>query len=300
MGAPEARICYERAEPLCLSLNHPRLLYMALSGQFRYTLVTDKLSAALRIVQRLYSLAQEQNDAGLMLGAYGALSSTFYFLGEFETARQYARHGVRLWRSGIQYPAEEYIAPIASCLNFGALCEWHLGEIAACHAMTYEGILVARELKDTDALAQALACAAGVAYFERDPAEVERFASKMIELSTRHHLLHWLALGTIHRGWALCASGNPSEGIPGIEQGIRDFQKMGPVLGLISHERLKLCISRIVPLKLLRQLTRRKRWLKDLKTAFGLPNCSGCAVYFSRLWALMRPKSRLRSARLSG
>jgi hypothetical protein len=87
MGAPETRICYERAESLCRSLNHPRLLYMALSGQFRYTLMTDKLTAAIRIAKRLHSLAQEQNDTGLMLGAYGALACTFYFLGEFETAR---------------------------------------------------------------------------------------------------------------------------------------------------------------------------------------------------------------------
>jgi len=35
VGAPEARICYERAEPLCHSLNDPRLLYVALMGQFR-------------------------------------------------------------------------------------------------------------------------------------------------------------------------------------------------------------------------------------------------------------------------
>jgi hypothetical protein len=30
LGAPEARICYERAEPLCHSLNRPLLLYVAL------------------------------------------------------------------------------------------------------------------------------------------------------------------------------------------------------------------------------------------------------------------------------
>ena len=38
MGAPEARICYERAESLCHSLNRPLLLYVALMGQWRYSL----------------------------------------------------------------------------------------------------------------------------------------------------------------------------------------------------------------------------------------------------------------------
>ena len=40
------RICYERAESLCHSLNRPLLLYSALMGQWRYSLVTDKLTCS--------------------------------------------------------------------------------------------------------------------------------------------------------------------------------------------------------------------------------------------------------------
>ena len=108
LGAPEARICYERAEPLCHSLNRPLLLYLALIGQWRYSLHTDKMTAAMQIAERVYSLAQEQNDPALMIGAYRALACTLYFLGDFETARQYAMRGVQIWRSGAaQSPVEE-------------------------------------------------------------------------------------------------------------------------------------------------------------------------------------------------
>ena len=107
-GAPEARICYERAESLCHSLNRPLLLYSALMGQWRYSLVTDKLTATMQIAKRVYSLAQEQNDSALMIGAYRALAVTLYFLGDFESARQYAMRGVQIWRSGgVQSPVEE-------------------------------------------------------------------------------------------------------------------------------------------------------------------------------------------------
>jgi len=44
-AAPEIRICYERAESLCHSLNRPVLLYSALMGQWRYSLMNDKLTA---------------------------------------------------------------------------------------------------------------------------------------------------------------------------------------------------------------------------------------------------------------
>jgi hypothetical protein len=53
LGAPEARICYERAEPFCQSLNQPRLQCLALRGQWRYSLMTDKLSVAIQIAERL-------------------------------------------------------------------------------------------------------------------------------------------------------------------------------------------------------------------------------------------------------
>ena len=65
--------------------------------------------------------------------------------------------------------------------------------------------------------------AACLAYYERNPAEVERLASDVIELSTRHNFAFWLAGGSILRGWARSASGDTAEGISWIEEGIRDL-----------------------------------------------------------------------------
>jgi tetratricopeptide (TPR) repeat protein len=235
-SAPEARICYERAESLCHSLNHPRLLGLAQRGQFRYTLMTDKLSATMRVAERVYSLAQELNDAMLMIGAYAALSSTLYYFGDFESARQYAIRGVQIWCSGgVQSYAEDVQTPVVSCLCHRDMSEWHLGEIAPCHTAMAEAISLSKELNDMNALAMALAWGAGLAYYERDPAEVDRLASDLIELSTRHNFAYWLAIGAIYRGWAHSASGDPAEGIRWIETGIRDIRATGTVLGLPAH-----------------------------------------------------------------
>ena len=48
-------------------------------------------------------------------------------------------------------------------------------------------------------------------YYERNPAEVERLASDVIELSTRHNFAFWLAGGVILRGWARSASGDTAK-----------------------------------------------------------------------------------------
>jgi hypothetical protein len=233
-GAPETRICYEAAEPLCHVVNRPRLLFMQLLGQLRYSLHTDKLSATLQIAERVHALAQEQNDAGLLLAAYQVFAAIFLPLGEFESSRKYARHGVQIWRSGsVQFPvAEEIQAPIVNCLVYEAWCDWLFGEIASSHALMDEAIATAKQLKDRYALALALGWAAGLAHLERNPAEVDRLASDLIELSTRHNFLHMLAVGAIYRGWARSASGDTAEGIPGIEQGIRDFRITGSLLYL--------------------------------------------------------------------
>jgi hypothetical protein len=82
LGAPEARICYEHAEPLCHSLNRPLAPLFRTTGQWRYSLMTDKPSASMQVAKRVYSLAQEQNDSALMIGAYRALAGTHHFLGD--------------------------------------------------------------------------------------------------------------------------------------------------------------------------------------------------------------------------
>jgi hypothetical protein len=230
-AAPEARTCYECVESLAHSLNRPLLLYSALTSQWRYSLWTDKLTATMQIAERVYSLAQEQNDARLLMGAYRILASTRYFLGDFETSRRYAVRGFEIWRSGsIQRQVEEVSAPAVNCLNFKALNEWHFGEIASSRTTMAEAIPLAKELNDIPALAVALFFGAYLAHFEGDCAEVERLASALIELSTRQNFAIWLPIGAVLRGWARSASGDTDEGISWIEDGIGDYQATGSMI----------------------------------------------------------------------
>jgi len=178
MQTREVRICHERAEPLCHSLNRSQLLYVALIGQWRYSLVTDKLTATMQIANRIYSLAQEQNDSAPLIKAYMALAATLYYFGNFESAREYALRGVQIWRSGgVKSQVEELDEPAIACLCHEALCAWHFGEISSCHAAMAEAISLAKDLNDIHGVAVTLYFAAILGYRERNPAEVERLAS---------------------------------------------------------------------------------------------------------------------------
>jgi hypothetical protein len=148
-AAPEARLCYERAEPLCQELNRLGCLYLALIGQWRYLLNTGQLRATMQLAQQVYREVQGQRDAAILVGSHRALAVTRYFLGEFEAAGQELRRGIETWRSaGVPSAVEELDAPIVSCLSFEAVYEWHLGQVSPCQATTAEAISVAMGLND--------------------------------------------------------------------------------------------------------------------------------------------------------
>jgi hypothetical protein len=48
-------------------------------GQWRYSFVTDKLTATMQIAERVYSLALEQNDSALIIGGNLILAMTHYY-----------------------------------------------------------------------------------------------------------------------------------------------------------------------------------------------------------------------------
>jgi len=232
-ASPEMRICYELAEPLCHSLNRPVLLYVTLMGQWRFSLNTEKLTATMRIAERVCSLAEEQNNPALKVGAYHISAATLYHLSDFQAAHEYAMRGVQIWRSGaVPSPVEDVETATVCCLCYDAVLDWHFGEIASCQAKMAEAIALAKEVNDMHGLAVALCYAAILAHSNRNPAEVARFASDLIELSTRQNFPYWLVLGSIFRGWARSAFGNTEEGISWIDDGIRDRRASGSILGI--------------------------------------------------------------------
>jgi hypothetical protein len=206
-AAPEMRICCELAEPLCHSLNRPLLLYVTLSGHWRFSLHTEKLTATMRIAERVCTLAEEQNNPALKVGAYHISAATLYNLGDFQAARKYARSGIQIWRSGaVSSPVEDFDTAVVCCLCYDGVLDWHFGELDSCQATMAEAIALAKEVNDMHGLAFVLCYAATLGYFKRNPVEVERQASDVIELSTRHHFPRWLVIGSILHGWARSVS----------------------------------------------------------------------------------------------
>jgi predicted ATPase len=163
-----------------------------------------------------------------MIGANRALAVTLYYLGDFEAGQQYAMRGVEIWRGGgVRAAVGEISTAEAICLVYAAITGWHLGEIAFGQSAMAEAISLAKELNDMHGLAVALWNAGTLAHFEGDPAEVERLASDLIQLSTRQNFAQFLAGGEVLRGWARSAFGDRADAVSWIESGIRDWLATG-------------------------------------------------------------------------
>ena len=212
--------------PFCHSLNRPLLLYVVLMGLWRYDVSANSLPAGMKSAERVYSLAQQQDDPALIIGGCVPLAITLFFSGDFETGRKYTTRGLQILRSGVESPIEDVDVPAVSSLFFEALFDWHAGGIVSCEATMTEAISLARGLNDMHGLAVALWEAGWLAYFDRDSAEVERCALELIELSVRQNFMLWLAGGKVLKGWARSTSGD-TEGISEIDEGIRGMRATG-------------------------------------------------------------------------
>jgi tetratricopeptide (TPR) repeat protein len=235
--APEVRICYERAEELCLSLNRPKFLskflYSALVGRWRYSLMSDKLSRTLQLAEEVHSEAQARNDSALLIGAYDALGTTLLHLGDFERARRFATCGVEIWRSrALLSGVEELMAPAIACLCTQAETQWHFGEIASCRGTLSEAKSLAKKLNDVHGLVQALSVGGFIGYCERKASEVQRLASEMLDLSTHHNFAFFRSGAAILRGWAQSALGDTMQGVLLIEHGVEAWRGNGVVFDL--------------------------------------------------------------------
>jgi hypothetical protein len=165
-----------------------------------------------------------------MVGAHTALACTHHLLGNFETSGQHAMRAVQIWRSGgVQFLPEELDVIAVTSLCYEAFFHCHCGQTAIAQATVTEAISLAKDLNDMHGLTVALWYAGVVSCIEGNVREVERWASELIELSTRQHFPHWLAIGKILRGWTRAVFGDTAEGLSSIEDGIEQFRAGGSI-----------------------------------------------------------------------
>jgi predicted ATPase len=232
-AAPEVAQAYMRARELCQQVGDTPELFPVLRGLWVFYSSRAEPRAARELGEQLLSLAQRAPTPALFLEAHRALGETLCWLGELTAARQSLEQGVSLYdpqqhRSHAVLYGED---PGVVCLSFAALALWSQGYPEQALTSMHAALTLAQEHTHRFSLARALVFGTMLHQFRREGQLVQERAEAAITLSTEQGFPHWLAVGTLLRGWALAAHGQGAEGVAQMRQGLAARRAAGAELG---------------------------------------------------------------------
>src|SRR5262249_24879728 len=114
--------------------------------------------------------------------------------------------------------------------GYAAQALWALGYPAQARQCMEEGLRLAQELPHRFSQAAAAVYAAMQHQLRRVVPTTQGRAEAVIGLATAQGFPHWLAHGTLFRGWALAAQGHAEEGMAQVREGIAAWQATGAAL----------------------------------------------------------------------
>jgi predicted ATPase len=157
------------------------------------------------------------------------LGVTLFFLGEFALAQDHLEQGIALYDPQKDNPfVSGAVQDLrVSCLSVAALALWHFGYPGQALKRSQEALTSAQELSHPFSSAFALSWAALLCWSCPERQAGQERAEAAITLSTEQGFPHWLARGTILRGWALAEQGQGEAGIAQIHQGLNASQATG-------------------------------------------------------------------------
>lgn len=228
-GAPQVEHTYAHALRLCQQMGETPRLFPVLVGLQRFYVLRAELQTARTLGERLLSMAQQAQDAALLLTAHQRQGRLLVFQGEFALARQHLASGMDLYdarrsRSHILLYGDD--AGVGG-LSYLAIAQWFLGDVDQALASMQAALALARELEHPFSLAYALIAAAWFYQYRREARAVQSHAEEAIALSRAQGILMREAQGTIMRGWSLTAQGQQEAGIAEMHRGLEAFRATG-------------------------------------------------------------------------
>jgi predicted ATPase len=227
--APEVEQTYMRARQLCAHLEDPHQLFPILRGLWNYYLVRAELQTAHTLGEQLLALAQQVQDAAILVAAHRAMGATLFHLGTVASAHTHFTQGVALYDHqqhrtyAFLYGEDEGVI----CHSFSAMALWYLGYPDQGLAWSVEALTLAPQVAHPHSLSFALCWAAVFHQLRREERAAQERAEAAMSLAMEQGFPYWMAHGSPARGWALAQQGQAQEGIEQLHQGLIAFQATG-------------------------------------------------------------------------
>jgi class 3 adenylate cyclase/predicted ATPase len=228
-AVPEVQLTYTRAQQLCQSLEDPSQLFPVLRGLWMYYLGHVELTTAHALGAQLLTLAQQAQDAAMLVAAYRALGATLFLRGAVASALPHFVEGMTL------YDPEQHRASVFQhgedsgvlCHTYAAWALWYLGYPDQAVARSQHGVALAQQSVHPYSLGQALNAAAILHQFRREVRATQARADAVVLLAKEHGFLFYRVFGAMLHGWALAHQGQAQAGIELLTQGLTAWRGTG-------------------------------------------------------------------------
>ena len=233
-AASEVETVHARAEHLARRYGHRRHLARALRGLCYVHHVRGHILRTSELGSELVDLAEQGDDIVMQADAHNALAFNLFHQGEHLPAREHLEiSSAKIARAGD--PADALSRGV-NIHVFGrayrAHVDWHLGYADAALRATQDAIDLAHRLVHPFSSAVALAYAAMLHQFRREPTEVRARADAARSICAEHGFSYYHAWATIMNGWAVAEEGDIEDGIARVRVGVRDLRATGAELRL--------------------------------------------------------------------
>jgi predicted ATPase len=228
-AAPEVGQAYTRARQLCEHVEDRTQRFRVLWGLWHFHVVRAELRTVQELGEQLLSVAHSMNDPAYLVGGHFVMAGGLTCIGEFASARAHWQQGIALHAAcHPQGHVSLYGSDIGVfSLSWGAHTLWHLGYADEALAMSHRALALAQDLSHPYSLALALAYAAMLHQFRREPDAVGERAAAAMALCVEHKFAYYMAWATLLQGWALAESADQEGGMQQMQQGLEALLATG-------------------------------------------------------------------------
>ena len=228
-ASPEVEAAFTRAHELCVALDRPRELRLALHGLAAVAEFRGRYHRSEALLTRILGLGVGE----LAVEAHELLACSTFHQGAAARAVGYAERGLALFDEGGDTVDPTYLAPYGehpavSCHYWAALALWFLGrpDSALAHGEQARALAAAHPYS----LASAEVQLAYLHQYRGEPSETLRWAGRALGTATEHGFPIRAAQAAILGGWALAATGTGDDGVGQLRAGLAGYLATGAEL----------------------------------------------------------------------
>ncbi|HEX5733896.1 MAG TPA: AAA family ATPase [Blastocatellia bacterium] len=224
-AAPEVEQVYLAARELCERQGASPQLFKVLYSLRLFYMYRGDTKTAREFAERLTNLAEDLEDAALMVEAHRTLGASLVIVGEFVAALEQFERAIALYEPSRR---DSFFSIHGNDAKMMSLCLaswllWCLGYPDKSLDRIDKALAHAEGLSHTQELIVALHLASRIHQLRRDAKQSRQLVETAIALAKEQGMEIWMALSSIYLGWAQVEQGELEAGIEQMRTGLGTY-----------------------------------------------------------------------------